>query len=203
VLANFVRAQVVVPWASRNTVDSDGDGIADLFDNAPGASNASQLDADGDTIGDIIDSQPLTVGPNLGADPGLGLGAPYTITAGAHAQIDYFVATFTPAGGFGHIDMDLGGDNTFDATYFGPLVSTTNIIDIPPSLFVDPLWNLNLPNAPSFYTFKAKAFGPGMSSQNFAITGVRVVPEPAMLSALLILPLILRRRVSGSSRFGW
>lgn len=194
VLPSLSQAQVVVPWANRNTVDSDGDTIADLFDNAPGVSNVSQLDADADSIGDVIDPQPLTPGPNLGADPGLGLGGPYTISAGAHAQIDCLMALLTPAGGFGHIDMDLGGDNTFDATYFGPLTSSTNIIDIAPSVFVDALWDLNTPNAPNFYTFQGKAFGPEMSSQNFSITGVRVVPEPAMLSAFLVAPLMLCRR---------
>ena len=186
------RAQVVVPWASRFTVDTDGDGSVDLLDNAPGVSN-NQADTDADGIGDVIDPTPSSSNPNLG-DPGLGMFGPYTITAGASAQLDYFMILATPPGGYGHIDMDLGGDNVFDATYFGPLTANLNTITIPASLFVDPLWDLNTPNAPAQYIFQGKAFGPGMSSQNVMITGVIVTPEPAAIAFLSAMPLLARRR---------
>ena len=41
--------------AAYNSFDFDGDGWADVIDNAPGNSNVSQLDTDGDGIGDARD----------------------------------------------------------------------------------------------------------------------------------------------------
>lgn len=171
---SIARATTIVPWSARNTVDSDGDLTPDLMDNAPGVSN-NQQDADADGIGDIIDPTPINSNPFLG-DPGLALGAPSTISAGSQAQIPYLVVLATPPGAFGHIDLDLGADGIYDATYFGPLTSSLNNIDIAPSLFVDALWDLNTPGT---YVLHAKAFGPGMSSQFVSITNVNVVPECA------------------------
>jgi hypothetical protein len=191
-LSFSAQATTVVPWAQRNTVDSDGDTIADLFDNAPGAFDPSQTDTDNDLIGDIIDPTPVNSNPFLG-DPGLGLFGPYIIPAGSSAQIGYVMQT-TPPGAFGHIDIDFGGDNVFDATYFGPLDTNTNTISIPPGLFSSGLWDLNVANAPAYYDFYAKAVGPGMTSQNPSITGVSVTPEPMLLAPLAALALATQRR---------
>src|SRR5689334_1472796 len=111
------HAQTIVTYSQRGTVDSDGDGINDLVDNAPGTSNVSQVDTDADQIGDAIDPTPFGSNPALG-DPGLGVGGPYTIPLGTHAFIDYLMTLQTPPGSFGHIDLDFGGDSVYDATYF-------------------------------------------------------------------------------------
>jgi hypothetical protein len=187
----IAHAQTIVPWALRNTVESDGDSTPDVFDNAPGVAN-NQADADMDQIGDVIDPTPVGSNPNLG-DPGLGWGAPSNVPAGSPAQIPYIMMLAAPPGDFGHIDLDLNSDSTYDATYFGPLTTSLNILSIPANLFIDPGWNLNLPGT---YIMQGKAFGPGRSSQNFSITGVTVVPEPTMLSLLAASVICLRRRRS-------
>jgi hypothetical protein len=48
------------------TSDGDSDGIADLCDNCPGVSNASQTDGDGDGVGDVCDNCAFT--PNASQD---------------------------------------------------------------------------------------------------------------------------------------
>jgi hypothetical protein len=169
------QTAVTVPWALRTTVDTDGDGVNDLVDNAPGAFDPSQVDADADQIGDIIDPTPVNSNPFLG-DPGLGMGGPYTIAAGSSASLGYLMMLATPPGGWGHIDLDFGGNGVYDATYFGPLTTSMNQITITPALYVDPTWNLNVAGS---YTVYAKAYGPGMQSQFETISGVNVTPEPA------------------------
>jgi hypothetical protein len=178
--AKAATAQIV-PWALRGTVDTDGDGVPDLVDNAPGVAN-DQADTDADAIGDAIDPTPVNSNPFLG-DPGLGMLGPYTISAGSHAFLDYSMILQTPPGGWGHIDLDFGQNGTYDATYFGPLTASLDQINVAPSLFVDPTWNLN---AVGNYVLFAKAFGPGMTSQFDTITGVNVVPEPGTLALLAI-----------------
>jgi hypothetical protein len=190
--SGMAQATTVVPFASRFTIDSDGDGQADLLDNAPGTSNPGQTDLDADGIGDAIDPTPSMSNPALG-DPGLGLGAPINVPIGTDAFINYFTAQ-TPPGGFGHIDIDFGGDNTVDAVYFGPLTGSVNQIDIAPSVYSGIDWNLN---ALGTYTVNMKALGPGMQSQNASITSVTVVtPEPTTGMALLAIgvPMLLARR---------
>lgn len=192
-IARAASAVQVVPWSLRTTVDSDGDGINDLFDNAPGLSNPSQTDLDADLIGDPIDPTPSNNNPNFG-DMVLGMNGPHAIAAGAHVFVDYLMMAFEPAGQFGHIDLDLGGNGVYDATYFGPLTFSFNQIDIPPSLFVDPTWNLNVPGS---YTLHALAHGPGGSSHNYTISGAIVLPEPATLALVGLAGLAvlgLRRR---------
>jgi hypothetical protein len=176
-------AQVTVPWALRATVDTDGDGVPDLVDNAPGFFDVSQMDSDMDQIGDVIDPTPSQSVPNLG-DPFLGMNGPHTISAGAHVFVDYLMMNFAPPGQWGHIDLDLGGNGVYDATYFGPLTSALNQIDISPSLFVDSTWDLNTPGT---YVLHALAYGPGSFSQNYTISGAIVLPEPA--TALLAVAL--------------
>jgi hypothetical protein len=44
-----------------NSADTDGDGFADLVDNAPASSNPTQLDDDGDGLGDAADPYPHDV----------------------------------------------------------------------------------------------------------------------------------------------
>lgn len=180
-VANAASAAQVVPWALRTTVDSDGDSTPDLFDNAPGAAN-NQADADADLIGDVIDPTPNGSNPSLG-DPFLGMNGPHTIAAGAHVFVDYLMLSFEPPGQWGHIDLDFGGNGVYDATYFGPLTFSLNQIDVPPALFVDPTWNLNVPGS---YVLHALAYGPGSSSQNYTISGAIVTPEPATVALLAI-----------------
>jgi hypothetical protein len=166
-------------WANRTTVDSDGDTVADLFDNAPGFFDPSQVDADMDQIGDVIDPTPSNSNPALG-DPGLGMLGPYTIAGGSSVALDYIMNAATPPGAWGHIDLDLGGDSVYDATYFGPLTTAGyNQIVIPAGMFELP--GLYSQTVNGSYTVFAKAYGPGMQSQNVTITGVNVVPEPATL----------------------
>ncbi len=50
--------------AVTNFLDSDGDGVADLFDNCPQTFNPDQLDSDGDGIGDACDNCPFVYNPD-------------------------------------------------------------------------------------------------------------------------------------------
>ena len=165
-------------WANRNTVDTDGDGIPDLTDFAPGVVD-NQMDTDNDGIGDIIDPTPFNSNPALG-DPGLGMLGPYTIASGSSVALDYIMNLQTPPGAWGYIDLDLGGNGIYDATYFGPLTTANyNQIVIPAGMFELP--GLYSQTVPGSYQIFAKAYGPGMQSQFETITGVNVVPEPATL----------------------
>jgi hypothetical protein len=190
----------LVTWALRNTVDTDGDGVADLVDNAPGTFNSSQIDTDADGIGDIIDPTPVNSNPALG-DPGLGMLGPYTIPSGSNVALDYLMASQTPPGAWGHIDLDLGGNGIYDATFFGPLTASLNQIVISAGQFELP--GLYSQTVPGSYAVYAKAFGPGMSSQFETITGVNVVPEPTSLLMLLggSLSLLCYRRVRPPALF--
>jgi len=184
------RAAAQVPWAGRTSVDTDADGAPDVFDNAPNFSNPGQNDLDADGIGDVIDPQPTHAGPFL-ADLGLTLGGPYTINAGAQLNVAYNVAV-TVWGNFGHIDLDLGGDGTMDATYFGSLDGTLGNINIGPGLHVDAFWDTNTPGV---YTLKGEAFGPGGQSQ-LVSTSVTVVPEPGigLVAGMTVVTCAFRRR---------
>ncbi|MGE4198104.1 MAG: GC-type dockerin domain-anchored protein [Phycisphaerales bacterium] len=51
---------------ASSTQDSDGDGILDVADNCPLASNASQTDTDGDGVGDVCDNCPFVFNPDQG-----------------------------------------------------------------------------------------------------------------------------------------
>ena len=165
-------------WANRNTVDTDGDGTPDLTDFAPGVVD-NQMDTDNDGIGDIIDPTPVNSNPALG-DPGLGMLGPYTIASGSSVALDYIMNLQTPPGAWGYIDLDLGGNGIYDATYFGPLTTANyNQIVIPAGMFELP--GLYSQTVPGSYQIFAKAYGPGMQSQFETITGVNVVPEPATL----------------------
>ena len=202
-LAALATAQMVLParaaqtvaWAQRTTVDSDGDGQNDLVDNAPGTPNPDQLESDTDGIGDVIDPTPFNANPSLG-DPGLGIFDPLPHAAGSTVGYDYFMTISAPPGGFGHIDLDFGGNGVFDATYFGPLTTNIDQFSVAASLFVDGTWNLN---APGTYTLHARAYGPGMSSQNETISNVTITPEPASfalggVAAGSLVTMVRRRR---------
>jgi hypothetical protein len=171
----------LVSWALRNTVDTDGDSVPDLVDNAPGIAN-NQADTDADGIGDAVDPTPNNSNPALG-DPGLGMLGPYTIPSGSSVALDYLMVLQTPPGAWGYIDLDLGGNGVYDATFFGPLTANFNQIIIPPNQYELP--GLYSQNVPGSYLIHAKAFGPGMHSQFETITGVNVIPEPATLLMLL------------------
>jgi hypothetical protein len=172
------QASSLVLAAQSATVDSDGDSVIDLVDNAPGVSN-NQADADADGIGDVIDPTPNISNPALG-DPGLGVYSSPTISVGGTATFDYLMVTATPPGNFGRVELDFNLDNTTDAVFFGPLDPTINTIAIPASLFVDAAWDLFTPGT---YTVGMKAYAPGMHSENWAYPNVTVlpVPEPATL----------------------
>jgi hypothetical protein len=174
----------LVPWALRNSVDTDGDGTTDLTDNAPGFFDPSQIDTDNDQIGDVIDPTPFNSDPNLG-DPFLGMGGPYTIASGSSVSLDYLMMSQTPPGAWGHIDLDLGGNGVYDATFFGPLTASLDQIVIPAGLFEIP--GLYSQTVPGSYAVHGKAFGPGMSSQFETITGVIVVPVPEPASLFMLL----------------
>jgi hypothetical protein len=177
----------LVPWANRNTVDTDGDGTADLVDNAPGVAN-NQQDNDADGIGDVIDPTPNNSNPALG-DPGLGMLGPYTIVSGSSVSLDYLMTLQVPPGAWGHIDLDLGGNGIYDATYFGPLTASFNQIVIPPNQYEIPgVYSQNILGS---YAIYAKAFGPGMQTQNVTITGVNVIPEPASVALFATAGLVM------------
>ncbi len=174
--AHTASASSLVLTAQQLTVDSDGDSVPDVWDNAPGISN-NQADADADGIGDAIDPTPAISNPNLG-DPGLGVYSSPPILAGGTATFDYLMVSATPPGGWGRIELDFDLDNTVDAIFFGPLTASIDTIAIPANLFVNASWDLN---TPGLYTVGMKAFAPGMSSQNWAYPNVTVspVPEPS------------------------
>jgi hypothetical protein len=174
------RGATLVPVSQQYTVDSDGDGVADLLDNAPGATDPSQTDADNDAIGDIIDPTPLGSNPFLG-DPLLVLGVTSPILAGSNANFDYQVLN-TPPGGWGRIELDFDLDTNADAIYFGPLTNSLNTISIPASLFVGSSWDLN---SPETYSVGMRVYAPGMWSQSWAQPFVHVLPVPEPSTSLL------------------
>ena len=178
-ILNEANASSLVLGAQQLTVDSDGDGLPDLLDNAPGTPNVAQFDTDNDGIGDAIDPTPVNSNPSLG-DPGLLLAPALPIPAGGSASFDYLVVLATPPGGWGRIELDFDLDTVTDAVYFGPLTAAINTITIPAGLFVGATWDLYTPGT---YTVGMKAYGPGMSSQNWANPNVTVtpVPEPTTL----------------------
>lgn len=177
----------------QNVPDTDGDGLADDVDNAPGTVNVDQLDTDADGIGDAIDPTPVNSNPFFG-DPGLGIYGPLPIYPGGTAVFDYTVIT-QPPGGWGRIYLDFDADQVSDAVYYGPLTTGINPIAIPASFFSHPLWDLNTPGT---YTVGMKGFGPGYASQFWALPNITVlpVPEPASLGLLSVasLALLARRR---------
>ena len=183
-------------WANRNSVDTDGDGHPDLFDNAPGVAN-DQADNDADGIGNVIDPTPNNSNPALG-DPGLGMLGPYTIFSGSSVSLDYKMTLQVPPGAWGHLDLDLGGNGVYDATYFGPLTSSFNQIVIPANQYEIP--GVYSQNVLGSYPIYAAAFGPGMQTQNVTITGVNVIPEPASVCLLAVAGLAVgsRRRLRRS-----
>jgi hypothetical protein len=176
----------LAPWANRNSVDTDGDGTPDLFDNAPGVAN-DQADNDADGIGNVIDPTPNNSNPALG-DPGLGMLGPYTIFSGSSVSLDYKMTLQVPPGAWGHVDLDLGGNGVYDATYFGPLTSSFNQIVIPANQYEIP--GVYSQNVLGSYAIYAAAFGPGMQTQNVTITGVNVIPEPASVCLLAAVGLV-------------
>jgi hypothetical protein len=178
--ATHAATPQLVPWANRNTVDTDGDGTPDLFDNAPGVAN-DQADNDADGIGNVIDPTPNNSNPALG-DPGLGMLGPYTIFSGSSVSLDYKMTLQVPPGAWGHVDLDLGGNGVYDATYFGPLTASFNQIVIPANQYEIP--GVYSQNVLGSYAIYATAFGPGMQTQNVTITGVNVIPEPASVCLL-------------------
>lgn len=191
-LTSHAGAAVVVPWALRMTVDTDGDTVPDIVDNAPGVAN-NQADADADLIGDVIDPTPMLSNPALGS---LVIGIPPlpSILAGSNGVIDYLMVSLIPPGGFGYVDLDFGGDNVYDATYFGPLTASLDQIVIPPSLFVSGTWDLYTPGT---YQFQALAFAPGGTHANAGPTFSSIVveaPEPASLTIVVVAAATLLRR---------
>jgi hypothetical protein len=197
-ISSAVITPSIAAWANRNTVDSDGDLTPDLNDFAPGLFD-NGMDTDNDGIGDAIDPTPINNNPSLG-DPGLGMYSPPVINAGSNSDIDYVMLT-TPPGGWGHIDLDLGGDGNYDATWFGPLTTSINTLSIPASLYTSTLWDLNTAGT---YQLYAKAYAPGMSSQSETIiSNVVVVPEPGTMGIAILAAagLACRRRAMRSSGF--
>jgi hypothetical protein len=191
--AAHVDASTIVPASQQLTVDSDGDSVPDLQDNAPGVSN-NQADLDADLIGDVIDPTPTQSNPFLG-DPALGVYAPPSILPGGSASFPYVLLT-TPPGGYGQIVLDFDLDNIVDAVYFGPLSTNIDTLTIPASLFVGSTWDLYTPGT---YTVAMKAWAPGMQSQNWAYPNVTVeVPEPASIALAAcgasLAALVLRRK---------
>jgi hypothetical protein len=162
-----------VPIAQQGTVDSDGDGVMDVVDNAPGTFNSDQTDTDNDGIGDAIDPTPGNSNPSLG-DPGLGIYAPPSILPGGTASFPYTVLT-TPPGAWGQILLDFDLDNLADAVAFGTLDTSIQTISIPANVFVGSSWDLYTPGT---YTVAMKAFAPGMASQFWALPNVTVLPVP-------------------------
>ncbi len=65
---------IVIGEFSAPIVDTDGDGVADPFDNCPNTPNPGQEDADGDGIGDACDNCPAIANPDQsdGDDDGIG-----------------------------------------------------------------------------------------------------------------------------------
>lgn len=63
----------VLSTVPLNCVDSDGDGVADIFDNCPSAFNEDQADSDEDGSGDVCDNCPIANADQADAD-GNGVG---------------------------------------------------------------------------------------------------------------------------------
>lgn len=90
--------------ASAATVDSDGDGISNAFDNCPAVANAAQADSDGNGIGDVCEPPvaDLSLSKTDSPDPVIA-GSPltYTITitnGGPNAALGVVMTDALPAG---------------------------------------------------------------------------------------------------------
>lgn len=59
---------------NRVFIDTDGDGIEDLFDNCPTVHNTAQTDTDSDNVGDACDNCPVDANPNQSDLDGDGMG---------------------------------------------------------------------------------------------------------------------------------
>jgi hypothetical protein len=179
-------AQLVVLAAQQGTVDSDGDGVMNINDNAPGTFNPFQEDTDNDGIGDAIDPTLMTSNPSLG-DPGLGIYSPASISPGGTAAFPYTVL-IEPPGSFGQIELDFNADATPELIYFGPLTTGINMLQIPAILYTSPLWDLYTPGT---YTAGMLAYAPGMSSLYPALPNITVVPEPAAVVLAMLAGAVL------------
>ena len=179
--ASTAHASTAVTAAAAAFVDSDGDGVPDLTDNAPGLSNPSQTDLDGDQYGDPIDPAPSSPGPVV--DIGFQLvPGPYVTTPGAGITIN-FTTTASPPGDFGHINIMMTPGPTPDAVAFQSLATPGGSFFIPANLVTIPgLWDLNTPGT---YNVEAWGLAPGeIAGYKGGIVTVDVVPEPASLILL-------------------
>jgi hypothetical protein len=194
VIGLSVPAPGAIPYTVLNSsaaavVDSDGDGVADLVDNAPGASNPGQEDNDADLIGNIIDLSPST--PNPGSVPiSLTFSGPTSILAGQDWLFS-LTPSDTPIGGWGQLAFTLGTGS--QAYYLGPLTGgSPQSLSIPASLYTTATWDLNTPGT---YQMLVQAGGPGVNSsqQPFQVEVV-ATPEPGTAAFLAAAGFILVRR---------
>jgi len=71
--------------SSVQNADTDGDGIADAFDNCPLKRNFAQTDSDGDKVGDACDPLPFGLG--------LEAGGPYTFQLGLDTSLSFVASS--------------------------------------------------------------------------------------------------------------
>lgn len=191
-----VRAATAVDAATAASIDTDADGVPDLFfssgygnsfDNAPSFNNPSQQDSDGDQYGDVIDPTPLVPGPvvDIGFTTVVG---PYNVAPGAGVTIN-FTTSASPPGNFGHINMYFQNP-TPEAYAFQSLATPGGSVFIPANLITIPgIWDLNTPGT---YNVELWGLAPGeIAGYKGGIATVNVVPEPTSLTLLAACALLL------------
>lgn len=182
------KGNALTLFANRGAVDSDGDSVPDLTDNAPGIANASQADSDGDLIGDAIDPTPGVSGPFISGAV-LNLSGPYFVSVGGPLSVNYNMSV-APAGAFGHIDLNFDG-GAMDATYFGPMDTTLRSFAVPANFFTSANWNLGRNGA---YALAGSFTGPSGSTPTVT-SAVSAIPEP--MSLWLLLPVMAGMFIRG------
>lgn len=114
-IGKAVAAVIQAGIAEAKVKDSDGDGVPDLSDNCPNASNPGQSDVDHDSLGDVCDSDNDNDGISNAAD-----NCPLTSN---HDQLD------TDGDGIGDAcDTDDDNDGILDPQDPCPLLSTPHVI---------------------------------------------------------------------------
>lgn len=190
--------------ATFNVVDTDGDGIFDVSDNAPYHSNISQMDTDGDQLGDAGDPNISSTDADgdgiidpIDAQPANGfvqaitytLGGPYFVSIGQNLAISY-TSPVTSYTGYDRLTVSVDGNPNVAKYLITP--SSSGAI----SLSGIDLAALGI-NTPGAHLLGVESFydqdSAGGNLEAFTTINV-VVPEPTTVAATTMLASALLRR---------
>ena len=197
-VAHHAFAGNVVAGSAWQTVDTDGDGIADRVDNAPYTFNADQADSDNDLLGDATDPYLFVTDGDHdnvldGFDPQptdptktfvqYGLGGPYTASIGQAFAVNLApnISTYT---GYDRLAISL--DGTPQAITFFKYPGDTSIPLTGGAMGLTA--GVHTIGVTSFYNVNSL----NLSLESFAT--VIITPEPTTLVTLASVGLFALRR---------